>query len=269
MPIQPLKDIGEYKKIKESLRNRFDAERTGDQNLLTEQTKLFQPLINTHEQAVKAIRGNKDASLGVLTKELQRRNDQFDLLSEQPFYRYEIDPGLPALQANKPASKPRIEINLDSDLTENDKKNLKTMRLKLPSEVFDEKKIEEVLAKIKTMNRTIGQQLGKNSIATKPQKESYESQLETLKIYRKKILGLEGAQQFVGKGLTRKKTHDVILYQSIDDICSKLEQLIAAKKAGNTGLDNNIISILDELLRTKVVSKDEYNELNKNLLYIK
>jgi len=155
MPIQPLKDIDEYKKIKESLRNRFDAERTGDQNLLTEQTKLFQPLINTHEQAVKAIRGNKDASLGVLTKELQRRNDQFDLLSEQPFYRYEIDPGLPALQANKPASKPRIEINLDSDLTENDKKNLKTMRLKLPSEVFDEKKIEEVLEKIKTMNRTM------------------------------------------------------------------------------------------------------------------
>jgi hypothetical protein len=59
------------------------------------------------------------------------------------------------------------------------------------------------------------------------------------------------------------------LYQSIDDICSKLEQLIAAKKAGNTGLDNNIISILDELLRTKAVSKDEYNELNKNILHIK
>jgi hypothetical protein len=264
MPIQPLKDIDEYKRIKENLRNRFDAERTGDQNLLTEQTKLLQPLINTQEQTVQAIRGNKD--LNVLTKELQRRNDQFDLLSEQPFYRYEIDPGLPALEASKPAN---IEINLDSGLTEIDRKNLRTMHFKLPSEVFEQKKTEEVLDKIKTANRTIGQHLGKSSAATKQQKEIYESHFETLKIYKKKILGLEGAQQFVGKGLKKKKTHDVILYQSIDDICAKLEQLIAAKKAGNTGLDNNIISILDELLRTKAVSKDEYNELNKNILHIK
>mgnify|MGYP003402071764 CR=1 FL=1 len=54
MPLQPVRDIGEYKKIKESLRKRFEAERTGNNS--------------------------------VLTKELQRRNDQFDLLSEQPFY---------------------------------------------------------------------------------------------------------------------------------------------------------------------------------------
>ena len=31
MPLQPVRDIGEYKKIKESLRKRFEAERTGDQ----------------------------------------------------------------------------------------------------------------------------------------------------------------------------------------------------------------------------------------------
>jgi hypothetical protein len=103
MPLQPVRDIGEYKKIKESLRKRFEAERTGDQDLFTEQTKLLQPLINTQEQTEKAIKGNKDVSLSVLTKELQRRNDQFDLLSEQPFYQYEIEPGLPAIQASKPA----------------------------------------------------------------------------------------------------------------------------------------------------------------------
>jgi hypothetical protein len=265
MPIQPLKDIDEYKKIKDNLRNRFDAERSGDQLLLTEQTRLLQPLISTQEQTVKAIRGNKD--LNVLTKELQRRNDQFDLLSEQPFYRYEIDP---ALQAIKPAFKPHIEINLDSDLTEIDKKNLRTLDFELPSEVFEEKKIEEVLEKIKTANRTIGQHLGKKSVATEQQKELYKSQLETLKVYKKKISGLKGAQQFVGKGLKKKKkTHDVILYQNVDDLCSQLEQLNAAKQAGNSGLDNNIVSILDELLRINKISKDEYHKLYKNILYIK
>jgi hypothetical protein len=269
MPIHPLKDIDEYKQIKESLRKRFEAERTGDQNLFTEQTKLLQPLINTQEQAVKATRGNKDVSLGLLTKELQRRNDQFDLLSEQPFYQHEIDPGLPALQASKPASKPHIEINLDTDLTEIDKRNLRTMHFKLPSEVFEEKQIAEVLEKIKTTNRTIGQHLGKNSIATKQQKDSFQSQLETLKIYKKKILGLEGAQQFVGKGLRKKKTNDIIFYQNITDLCLKLEQFNAAKQAGNTGLDNGIISILDELLRIKAISKNEYDELYKNILYLK
>ena len=262
MPLQPVRDIGEYTKIKASLRKRFEAERTGDQDLFTEQTKLLQPLINTQEQTEKAIRANKDVSLSVLSKELQRRNDQFDLLSEQPFYQYQIEP---AIQGSKPAR--GIEVNLDSGLSDSDKTNLKVMRFKLPSEVFDEKTIEEVLEKIKTTNRAFGQYLGKNSTATKPQKESYQSQLETLKIYKKKILGLEGAQQFVGKGLKKKKTTEVILYKSIDDLCTKLEQLNAAKQAGNTGLDNNIISILDELLQVRAISKNQYDELYKNILH--
>jgi hypothetical protein len=36
---------------------------------------------------------------------------------------------------------------------------------------------------------------------------------------------------------------------------------VAGKQAGNTGLDNGINSILDELLRTESISKDEYNNL--------
>ena len=264
MPLQPVRDIGEYK----SLRKRFEAERTGDQDLFTEQTKLLQPLINTQEQTEKAIRGNKDVSLSVLTKELQRRNDQFDLLSEQPFYQYEIEPGLPAIQASKPASKPRIEINLDSGLSDIDKTNLKAMHLKLPSEVFENKAIEETLAKIKTVNRTHGQHLRPDSTVSAKDREKYVSQRKTSQIYKQIIEGLEGAQQFVGKGLKKKKTAEVILYKNTDDLCSKLEQLNAAKQAGNTGLDNNIISILDELLQVRAITKNEYDKLYKSILRI-
>ena len=278
MPIQPLKDINEYVRVKESLRNRFDAERTGDQDLFTEQAKLLKPLINTQEQAVRAIQDNKDIGLNVLSKELQRRNDQFDLLSEQPFYQYDIVPAIQgSVQASTPANKStHIEINLDSGLSEIDKNNLRTMRLKLPSEVFKDKTFEETLEKIKTENRTIGQYLGKKSTASVTDKEGYKSLKNTLDIYREKILGLEGAQQFVGRGLKKtrktaqsKQVSDVILYQNIGDLCSKLEQLNAAKRAGNTGVDNIIISILDELLKVQAISKREYDELYKNILYIK
>jgi hypothetical protein len=249
------------------LRKRFETERTGDQDLFTEQTKLLQPLINTQEQTEKAIRGNKDVSLSVLTKELQRRNDQFDLLSEQPFYQYEIEPGLPAIKASKPASKPRIEINLDSGLSDIDKTNLKAMHLKLPSEVFENKAIEETLAKIKTVNRTHGQHLRPDSTVSAKDREKYVSQRKTSQIYKQIVEGLEGAQQFVGKGLKKKKITEVVLYKNTEDLCSKLEQLNAAKQAGNTGLDNSIISILDELLRVRAISKNEFDELYKNILH--
>ena len=50
MSLQPIKDINEYKRVKESLRNRFEQDRTGDQDLFREQTKIIQPLINTQSK---------------------------------------------------------------------------------------------------------------------------------------------------------------------------------------------------------------------------
>ena len=79
-------------------------------------------------------------------------------------------------------------------------------------------------------------------------------------MYRQKIQGLEGAKQFVGEGV---KETDVIFYQSADDLCTRLAELDAAKQAGNTGLDNRINSVLDELLRTRAISKDVYDDLYK------
>ena len=68
---------------------------------------------------------------------------------------------------------------------------------------------------------------------------------------------MEGAKQFVGKGI------DVIYYPSVEDLYSKLTELDAAKKAGNTGIDNRIVATLDELLRTGAVTKNEYDTLYK------
>jgi hypothetical protein len=246
--IHPVKNINEYKRIKDSLRDRFETERTGDETLFKEQSKILQPLITTQEQTVKAIRDSSD--INVLAKELQRRNDQ---VFQQPFY--------PSIMPEQEL----IKIDLDSQLNETDIENLQDMGFDLPSVVFKNKQIEETLDKIKTENRSIGQKLGRAYDATEKEMEVSTSRKKTLEIYRQKIHGLAGAKQFVGNGLRKI---DVIFYPSVDDLCSRLAELYAAKQAGNNGLDNIINSILDELLRVHAISKDEYNILYKNIFSI-
>ena len=104
--IVPVKNLSEYKRVKEALRNRFESERTGDQDLFREQTKILQPFINTQQQTVKAIKDSQDFNATAVsnalipfTKELQRRNGQVDMLAEKPFYHQAL-PLLPLYHQN-------------------------------------------------------------------------------------------------------------------------------------------------------------------------
>ena len=249
--LQPVKDIDEYTRIKKTLRNKFDAERTGDQHLFIEQSKLLQPLIkpllSAQEQTVKAIqeRPHRPAIMPAVIR--QTSGSTFASPVEAP-----------ADTALEPDDEqPLIKIDLDSGLNDTDIRNLQDMKLDLPSVVFKNKQIEETLNKIKSENRSIGQKLGKASDISAQEKEIYRSWKETLGNYKQKIQGLEGAKQFVGQGV------DVIFYPNVEDLCMRLAEFDAAKQAGNTGLDNRIISVLDELLRTQAISKDVYDELYK------
>jgi hypothetical protein len=236
--LQPVKSIDDYKRIKQNLRDRFESDRTGEQNLFIEQTKLLQPLIkpliSTQEQTVRAIQAKTE---------------------QQPLVRPALT--MPEAPLETATEEELIKIDLDSGLDELDIRNLQDMGFQLPSEVFKNKEIEKTIAKIKTENRRIGQKLGKGSDASPEEKEIYKSWRKTLENYRQKIQGLEGAKQFVGKGI------DVIFYPNVEDLCSTLTQLDAAKRAGNTGLDERINSVLDELLRTGAVTKNEYDALHK------
>jgi len=237
--LQPVKSIDEYKRIKQNLRDRFESDRTGEQNLFIEQTKLLQPLIkpliSTQEQTVRAIQAKTE---------------------QQPLGRPALTMPEAPLEAAA-TEEELITIDLDSGLDELDVRNLQDMGFQLPSEVFKNKEIEKTIAKIKTENRRIGQKVGKGSDASPQDKDVYKSWKKTLENYRQKIQALEGAKQFVGTGV------DVIFYPNVEDLCSTLTQLDAAKRAGNTGLDNRINSVLDELLRTGAVTKNEYDALYK------
>src|SRR6266536_44086 len=272
------KDLAKrYKEQRDALRRRYEVQKTGDQTLFTEQSKLFKPLIEVQKETSKTI-GDKITTsqeglsnvLVPFTRELRKRNEQVETLQNLPYYGIE--------------DKPRdiIQVNLDAELLDEiHLKNLQDMMLDLPNEVQEKGTIEEVLKSIKKKNRKLGQFLGKASKKTPEEKEIFKSRLETLKIYRESIIALKGAKRFTdksGQGVRRRKLckmkrgrgrprkyPDTIVYNNPSDLCEKLAELVTAKEAGNTGLDNSINSILDELLVIKSINKVEYDKLFKTI----
>src|SRR6266496_3533295 len=165
MPIQPIKGMDEFKRLKESLKNRFDSERSGEQVFQREQTKAFEPLINIQKETSKATQDKitsveeaRNNALVPLVQEMQRRNDQIDMLASQPFYQQQQLPDIPE---EKDLENIR-RIDLDKDLDDSDIQNLYDMSYQLPSIVFGNKPTEEVkddleetLNKIKTKERSL------------------------------------------------------------------------------------------------------------------
>src|SRR6266536_1240043 len=261
-----------YKEQRDALRRRFEAEKTGEQTLFIDQTKLFKPLIDVQKETSKAIEDKLAASQDALipfTRELQKRNEQL-ALQNLPYH--SIQSGI---------DRNIINVDLDAGIGESHSKNLYEMGLDLPSEVQRNDKIVETLRLIKKKNRELGQFLGKASKKTPHEKVLLKSRLETLKKYRESIKALEGTEIFTeksGQGLRQRKLckpnrgrgrpriyPDTILYNNPNELCEKLNELVTAKEAGNTGLDNSINSILDELLKIKSINKDDYDNLFKNI----
>src|SRR5271157_4223570 len=273
MSLVPIKSIENYTKIKETLRNRFESERTGDQDLFVQQTKALQPLINatttptsTQKESLTTLKALQE-NQNITNQELQRRNElaqqQMQALAQQAA----AEPSFLTPQASA-AGEPTT-IDLDGQLNQSDRENLEDLGLELPSLVFKNKNTEEALEKIKTENRSIGQKVGEKSKLSKQEQDIHISRRETLKTYKKIIEGLEGAKQFIstpknGKGFLKGKGFIDAIYYSIEDLCSKLSELVAAKSAGHTGLNNNINTILDELLKINAIDKEQYNSLYKS-----
>jgi len=61
----------------------------------------------------------------------------------------------------------------------------------------------------------------------------------------------------------KAKRGNGIVYLSSDPnaLVERLELLISSAKAGNTGVRNEIVSILDELLRMKIITRDYYKSI--------
>jgi hypothetical protein len=284
---ETLIDTKRFKQQGDDLRRMFMEEKTGKQTLFTEQSKLFEPLIEVQKETSKSIEAKikegQDTTSNALvpfTRELQKRNDQVETLQNLPFYN--LPPEIEGVPQSTPVKETLlIDINMDKGLDKTQREDLQDMSFDLPSVVFQKGTVEETLERIKTENKRIGAFLGKSSKKAEKEKEVYESQKQTLILYKKRIKGIEANQPIVipkkiGKGIKplckpkrgrgRPKTSiDPIIYSNPNDLIIKLMESDASKQAGNTGMDNVINSILDEMLKIKTINKNDYDILYKNI----
>src|SRR5207245_3828548 len=125
----------------------------------------------------------------------------------------------------------------------------------------------------------VDQYLGAKSKHSDKEKTGFKSQQETLAKYKEAIVDIKRSEKYIkGEGLKKLKLckqkrgkgrpkiyPDTVVYKNADDLIMKLNELVIAKEAGNTGVDNTIISILDVILENKWISKDNYDI--KNIFY--
>src|SRR6266496_4172618 len=286
MPIQPIKGMDEFKRLKESLKNRFDSERSGEQVFQREQTKAFEPLINIQKETSKATQDKitsaeeaRNNALVPLVQEMQRRNDQIDMLVSQPFYQQQQLPDIPQEKDLED-----IRIDLDKNFNDSDIQNLNAMRYQLPSILFGNKSTEEVknalesaLDKIKTKERSLRVKKSSDKSEREGRTEMYTSQYKTLRKYEGRLIHIGESMKLVtstpkkksGEGLKTKKpgkkrkSVDVIICSNPADLYQQLQKFCTAKEAGNTGVDNHINSCLDKLLKEKAIDMDDYKNLLK------
>jgi len=266
-------NVKEYSKIREEAKQHFLNKKTGDQDLFTEQTKLYKPIIQS----------TKDLEKSLMSGQHDLISGQQDLIKQIAIEQARSLPQLEYKTKSTVPLDPVKTIDLNGVLLdETHRANLQEMNLELPSEVYERDNIDIALKKISRMNRSLGQYLGTNSKKTEQEKGMYQAQKQTLQLYEKKINALTHSKQFEvkdGEGVKKKKlvklkrgkgrprkNPDVILYKRSDELIEKLKEYCAGKEAGNTGVDNYIVSILDELLETKTISKDdEYNKIFTNI----
>ena len=273
-------DVKYYTQQRDALRNRFRADKTGDQTFLTEQTKLFQPLLESQQEIQDKLIENQQATSNVIApfvSELQKRNNIMEDSQYLPFYNAPIE--IQDIPQSTPVKSNFAYIDLDQKLDTSDIENLQDMSLDLPSQVQREKTFQDALRKVKSERHSIGAQLGKAAKQKPSDKERQllESRKTTLIKYKKLIVHAQIATehfQVSGKGLAlcrpkrnrgRPKTRpDSIIYNNPDDLLQKLHEHIVAKEAGHTGLDSIMVSMLDELLRIRAINKDSYDKLFLN-----
>src|SRR5271163_238340 len=271
-----VKNAKQFLENKKILTNRYATERSGNIQTFRDQEKLLAPLIKSQEETSKAtqekIVANLDLTSNILVplmEEIKKRNDQVDILQQLPYYQAQLDQPAPIAEFT-PKKKPTTMIDFDQELNTTDRENLEYMKLELPSIVFNTDTNEEVKQRIKTENRSIGQFLGQGAAGKKldsRQKAFIESKKATLVKYLKILEDIEPGKRFIIKQKTGKgiKNTNVVYYNSPDELCEKLRLRDASKQAGNTGVNNDINAILDELLKIGHIDKETFNKLYKNI----
>ena len=267
--------VQEFLKTKRNIQQHSLAEKTGDQEFATQMSKMFKPLIDTQREVVKEVIENMP-SLPAITfpafPSIRAAHDDDDESQEEEPTNIGSIAGKYLM---KFASKDGVDKTFglyDKDgafymgdkqvlisgnnLIVNDKEYQGTPGLwelitsKTPDpEIFtdgDYEQYQNILVETNAMRQN------NDPTSTKPK----GSRGQKWRVYVKPIWDMYKTSEDI-----EKDGSGIILPSDPSALLERFDLLVASKQAGNTGVQNEIVSILDELLRQKIIDRNQYKNM--------
>ena len=268
--------VQEFLKTKRNIQQHSLAEKTGDQEFSTQMSKMFKPLIDTQREVVKEVIENMP-SLPAITfpafPSIRAAHDDDDDESQE-----EEPTNIGSIAGKylmKFASKTGVDKTFglyDKDgefyigdkgvlisgdnLFVNNKEYQGTPGLwelitskKPDPEMFtddDYEQYQNILVETNAMKQN------NDPKSTKPK----GSRSEKWRVYVKPIWDMYKTSEDI-----EKDGSGIILPSDPSALLERFDLLVASKQAGNTGVQNEIVSILDELLRQKIIDRNQYKNM--------
>jgi hypothetical protein len=250
-----------HKDVKQKLKQHFRDKRSNEQTLIKEGEKYFKPVIKAQKEVSKEIvetlnknQENITNSLIPLNRNLERRIDQVEELHSLPYYNAPLE-GLEEFSQSTPKKEVFTKTaDLDFGLNDTDKENLSLLGLDLPSIVFKNGTHLETLKNLAGREISIGKVLSdkdkKGKKSSEVDKEIAKSQKGTLKKYRNRLNLMKKAdeEEVFGEGLKINNLNN-------DDLIKILYE--NTKGLGNSKIG---LTVLDELLKRRLIDDNNYNE---------
>jgi hypothetical protein len=233
--------IDDYLATRKNLQQRFINEKLGEDVLHYEASKLFKPITEAQEASSKVTSKKLDKVVGTLDRL------PVQLAIEGSPY---VERALP-----EPPAKKRKIVDPDKGL---DLTLLARRGFKPPSQVRLSES-EEIQEQVSNYNRTLGQ--AKRRAKNDQERDAIDQEIEGLRKYRNQLRFVAKGQELIVEGEGLK------YYSDPNVLVQRLQLLAASKHAGNTGVGNEMSTIIDELHRNGCITKAEAIQLGKNLLH--
>ena len=276
--------IKDFIETRKRIKDNFIARKVGEAEYQTGLTKLFKPVTETQKTTAKEITEAQKATAEKITKELlpiQEELKKLPAVISLPQYQaieeYKKEKNLgpiviKALNYIKPEDKTTFGMYFkDGDFRIGDKKvDIKGNDIKIddkeyigtsglwdlimkdePQNFTEEDYINYINLLVQT--NTIHQKNDPNN--TKPKSSSSEKWKNLISPVWEHIRESKKQPGTSGSGLK-------ILPSDPNALINRFDLLFSSKKAGHTGVRNEIVSILDELKRQGVINVQDYKKLN-------
>ena len=267
--------VQEFLKTKRNIQQHSLAEKTGDQEFSTQMSKMFKPLIDTQREVVKEVIENMPSLPAITFPAFPSIRAAHDDDDESQGKEPTNIGSIAGKYLMKFASKDGVDKTFglyDKDgafymgdkqvlisgnnLIVNDKEYQGTPGLwelitsKTPdSEIFtdgDYEQYQNILVETNAMRQN------NDPTSTKPK----GSRGQKWRVYVKPIWDMYKTSEDI-----EKDGSGIILPSDPSALLERFDLLVASKQAGNTGVQNEIVSILDELLRQKIIDRNQYKNM--------